>query len=174
MTAFPDITPIRTERLVLRGFAPADYPAYEAYYTDPARTGGVGGALPPHQAFERFCSMIGHWAMRGFGRYAITTGGRAIGHVGPQQVEDHHEPEMTWTLWDPAETGKGYATEAARAVLQDLFAAGWTRLIALIHTENAASVAVVRRLGGVEDTSIPLPSYINKGLRFALSPETLR
>ncbi|MEL7115821.1 MAG: N-acetyltransferase, partial [Pseudomonadota bacterium] len=72
MTSYPDITPIVTERLVMRGFEPGDFPAYAAYYTDPARTGGVGGALPRHQVFERFCSMIGHWAMRGFGRYAVT------------------------------------------------------------------------------------------------------
>lgn len=157
----------------MRGLQPGDYPAFQAFCADASRRGGVGGALPSYQAFERFSAMIGHWTMRGFGRYAITREGRAIGHVGPSHVTEEAAPEITWSLWDAADTGKGYATEAARGVLAHLFDTGWPSIIALVHEENAASIAVARRLGGVEDPSIPLPPYLSKGRRFLLTAERL-
>ncbi|MEM1360975.1 MAG: GNAT family N-acetyltransferase [Pseudomonadota bacterium] len=142
-----DIPPIATKRLMLRGFVTTDYPAYCAYYRSD-RTIGVGGPRPEHEIFERFCSMIGHWHMRGFGRYAIApkTGGRAFGHVGPLKLTDA-PIEMTWTLWDPARLGQGYAIEATRAVLEDCFAKGWDTLLAVIDRDNTASLRLAEKLG---------------------------
>lgn len=159
----PNIPSVRTDRLVLRGFVPEDFPAYAAYYTNPARTGGVGGPLSAHAVFERFTSMIGHWVVRGFGRYAITTGGAAFGHVVLSQVTDA-PAEMTWTLWHPAQTGKGYATEAARAVLHRAFAEGRDDIPAHIAPENQASIAVAKRLGGVLDPDALASSFAPKGM----------
>ena len=117
--------------------------------------------------------MIGQWAMMGFGRYAITVGGRAIGHVGPLKAGDESPLEMTWTLWDPAETGKGYATEAARGVLDDIFGKGWGPIPAHIDPENTPSLAVAERLGAVEDPTAERPPYLHNARRFVLSAETL-
>lgn len=142
-----NIPRIETDRLVLRGFEAADYPMYRTYYSSD-RTSGVGGPRPEHEIFERFCSMIGHWHMRGFGRYAIAlkSGGPAFGHVGPLKLTDA-PVEMTWTLWDPARLGKGYAIEATRAVLEDCFAKGWDQILAVIDCDNAASLRLAERLG---------------------------
>lgn len=172
MTPMLDIPVIRSERLVLRGLRAADFPAYAAYYTDPARTTGVGGPLSTDRVFERFASMIGHWAMRGFGRYAITTGGAAFGHVGLSQPGDD-APEMTWTLWDAGQTGKGFATEAARAVLQQAFAEGRDSIPAHVHPSNHASIAVAKRLGGVPDSATAPPAYAAGMLRFRLTKAAL-
>lgn len=173
MTALAEIPTLTTKRLVLRGFEPSDYPAYRAYYTAPARTGGVGGPVEPHRAFERFAGMIGQWVMMGFGRFAVTLEGKAIGHVGPLQAGEDSMLEMTWTLWDAGQTGKGYATEAARSVLQHLFDKGWGPIPAHIHPQNTASLLVARRLGGVEDSNPKRPAYLAGTRRFVLSPETL-
>ena len=168
----PGIPPILSERLELRGFQPSDLPGYVAYYTG-KRTTGVGGPLQPHQAFERFCAMIGHWSVRGFGRYAIADrfGGPAFGHVGPMQLDAHSDPEMTWTIWDEAKTGRGLATEAAQAVLDNLYAKGWTRLLAYIDRDNAASLRMAKRLGAVEDPTIPVPDFLSNTRRFVLRPK---
>ena len=121
----PEIAPIRTENLILRAFRVEDFPAYRAYYSGD-RTRGGGGPLPEHKVFERFCSMIGHWAIRGYGRYAISdhTAGPAFGHAGPMKLTEDTPPEMTWTIWDATPTGRGLATAAAGAVLDHLIATG--------------------------------------------------
>lgn len=160
---------LTTDRLTLRGFERQDLPAYTAYYTG-SRTGGVGGPLPEHKVFERFCAMIGHWAMRGFGRFAICLDPQspAIGHVGPMQL-DARPPEMTWTLWSPDHEGKGYATEAARGVLDHLFALGWTDLLAHVDRDNAPSHAVARRLGGQPTGDSP-PDWVPNAVQYRFTP----
>ncbi len=167
------IDTLTTARLTLRPFAAQDLPAYKAYYTGP-RAAGTGAALPAHVVVERFCAMIGHWALRGFGRYAICLDPAApgIGHVGPMQLGDD-SPEMTWTLWSADHAGHGYATEAARAVLDHLFAAGWPDILAHVEAANAASHAVARRLGGQPTGARPAP-WMPTGIQYRFTPEAAR
>lgn len=150
-----DVPVIETERMVLRGFEADDFPAYRAYYTG-NRTGGVGGPLPEYQVFERFCSMIGHWQIRGFGRFAVAdrAGGAAFGHVGPMQLVGT-EIEMTWTLWDANREGQGLATEAGRAAVDYCSAQGMARMVAFIEADNTPSIRVAERLGAVLDETHP-------------------
>jgi RimJ/RimL family protein N-acetyltransferase len=54
--------------------------------------------------------------------------------------------EVGWHL-HPDAWGHGYATEAARAVVDRGFAAGLTEVFAVTHLDNTASQAVCRRLG---------------------------
>ena len=58
----------------------------------------------------------------------------------------HGEVEIGWHL-HPDSWGLGYASEAARAVLAHGFAGGLPEIIAVAHTDNEASIAVMRRLG---------------------------
>jgi RimJ/RimL family protein N-acetyltransferase len=61
-----------------------------------------------------------------------------------------HQPttdvEVGWHL-HPDSWGHGYATEAARAAVDRVFAAGLPEIFAVIRAGNTASVAVARRLG---------------------------
>lgn len=140
---------LTTDRLVLRRPDPADFEAYAAYIGSD-RTRFIGGPKPRKDAFQRFCGLAGHWLIRGYGRYTITdrATGRPMGHVGAFQPDDTIPPEHTWTLWDGADEGQGFALEAAAEALRhyrdDL---GWTTLTAFIHPDNAGSVAVAERLG---------------------------
>ena len=54
--------------------------------------------------------------------------------------------EVGWHF-HPHAWGHGYATEAARAVLDHAWPSGLTRVVAVTHPENTASQGVCRRLG---------------------------
>ncbi len=150
---------ITTERLALRQLAARDLEGYVAYYTG-SRTAGVGGPKPRHLVVERFMAMVGQWTLRGFGRYAIALDDEAIGHVGVMQMDDDDRPELTWTLWDGAQEGYGYATEAARAVLNAWSHSGaLPSLVACIAPDNTASQNVAARIGMVCDPHATPPSY---------------
>ena len=56
------------------------------------------------------------------------------------------EIEIGWHL-HPDAWGHGYASEAARAVLDHAFASGLPRVLAVTHPDNRASQAVARRIG---------------------------
>jgi RimJ/RimL family protein N-acetyltransferase len=54
--------------------------------------------------------------------------------------------EVGWHL-HPDAWGKGYATEAARALVEHAFATGLRQVYAIVKPGNEASIAVTRRLG---------------------------
>jgi ribosomal-protein-alanine N-acetyltransferase len=110
---------------------------------------------------DRFFAMAGQWALRGFGRYVMTDGGAGFGHVGVMQTDTDAPLELTWTLWDGAREGQGYATEAARAVM-----AAWrgALLIAQVAPDNAASLRVAEKLGFLRDDDIAVPSHYPEGV----------
>jgi RimJ/RimL family protein N-acetyltransferase len=56
------------------------------------------------------------------------------------------EVEVGWHL-HPDSWGRGYATEAARAVVDRGFTAGLPEVYAVVRPGNARSMAVCRRLG---------------------------
>ena len=56
------------------------------------------------------------------------------------------EPELAYELL-PEAHGRGYATEAARAVLDAAFATGRTRIWATVRAWNTASFRVLDKLG---------------------------
>lgn len=146
---------IPTQRLTLRPFEMRDLEGYVAYYTGP-RTGGVGGPKPRYVVVERFMAMLGQWALRGYGRYAIAQDGPAFGHAGVMHIDGADPPEMTWTLWDGAKEGQGFATEAAKAVVE-----AWQgpALLARIDPDNTASQKLATRLGFTLDPDATPPSY---------------
>lgn len=54
--------------------------------------------------------------------------------------------EVGWHF-HPDSQGHGYATESARAVVERGFASGVPEVFAVVYPDNAASIAVCRRLG---------------------------
>ena len=138
---------LTTARLRLRRPYAEDLSAYRAHYTSD-RSVFQGGPYSTQQCFERLAAMIGHWELRGFGRYVIELDGQGIGHVGPLQIDDASAPELTWSLWHQDFEGNGYASEGADAVAQHLLKdCGWSRLVVLIQPENVRSMRVAERLG---------------------------
>jgi RimJ/RimL family protein N-acetyltransferase len=68
----------------------------------------------------------------------------AIGAV--HATVDAHEAEVGWVI-GVASQGQGFATEAARAVMQFLEESGCTSIQAAIHTRHGASATVAARAG---------------------------
>jgi RimJ/RimL family protein N-acetyltransferase len=85
---------------------------------------------------------------------------------------EHGEVEIGWHL-HPDSWGRGYATEAARAVLGHAFAAGLPEVIAVSHTDNEASQAVMRRLG-MEDRGVVEKWYDGPSACFVMTAERWR
>ena len=159
---------LHTDRLVLRPLRAGDFEAYAGYYTGP-RAEFVGGPISRVDAFNRFCSMIGHWQMRGFGRFAICLRGEdeGFGHAGLMQMADGALPELTWTLWTPEAEGQGYAREAGLAVRDHAFRAlALPALSAIVHKSNARSARIAEALSGVADETIPTRYADERAFRF--------
>jgi len=146
------IPTLTTERLTLRAPTEADFPALVDFYAS-ERSQFVGGPMSDELTWRALAGELGHWALKGFGRWAvdITETGQFIGIIGLWHPFGFPEPELGWDLMDGF-TGKGYATEAAlagRAHAYDTL--GMTTLISLVKPANTASAAVAKRLGCVHD-----------------------
>jgi RimJ/RimL family protein N-acetyltransferase len=142
------IPTLETERLFLRAMRDEDIAEEVAFFAS-ERSHNVGGPLPKNQVWRAMAGMIGHWALRGYGFWALEekTTGRYLGRVGLWCPDPWPEPEIGWTVMDHAE-GKGFAREAAlasRAYAYDVL--GWTTAISLIVAGNTRSEALAARLG---------------------------
>lgn len=147
---------LETERLVLRPPSAADREPWAAMLAQAPAARFIGGVQGPHGAWRNLAMMIGAWQLDGFAMFSVIerASGRWIGRVGPWRPAGWPGPEIGWAL-APAFWGRGYATEAARASMawaRD--ALGWSRVIHLIHPDNAASRALAHRLG-----SAPVQGY---------------
>jgi RimJ/RimL family protein N-acetyltransferase len=143
---------IETPRLILRPHVPADFPAYAALMASP-RSVGMGGPFDERQAWGMFCHEIACWPLFGHGGLTITRRdtGEAVGMVEINAGPLFPEPELGWQLYDGWE-GQGFATEAARALLDWAFAnLPHASFVSYTGPENVASQAVARRLGAVID-----------------------
>lgn len=148
MTA-PTLT---TARLTLRAPVAADFPAYAALMASP-RSAGMGGPFDEREAWGIFCHEIACWHLFGHGGLTVTRSdtGEAVGMVEINAGPLFPEPELGWQLYDGHE-GQGYATEAARAMLDWAFATlPLQSLVSYTGPDNVASQAVARRLGAVID-----------------------
>lgn len=143
---------IETERLILRAPAIADWPVLEPIWiTERGRF--IGGPMNAEDAWLDFNQCVASWLLRGIGWLTITLrgDGSVLGLVGVGQEHGDPEAEIGWMLIEAAE-GRGYALEAARALLPlalDVIGAG--RLVSYIHRDNAASVRLAEKLGAVCD-----------------------
>ena len=154
-----DIPTIETERLILRGHAPEDFPAFAAMWADPVVTRFIGGApLSEEDAWAKYLRVAGHWALLGYGFWSIVekASGQRVGEAGILNVKRDTNPsfrdvpEIGWGLL-PAVHGKGYATEAVKAILgwaEDHF--GKVRMVCIIDPDNTPSLRVAERCGFLE------------------------
>lgn len=144
----PDTT--ETERLTLRQFAISDMAAVGRMLLNEDVQRYLGGPqAKPSDHWKYISSSVGHWALRGYGPYAVVekASGDFVGRVGFLHPETWPGLEIAWTL-DRPHWGKGYATEAAIAIGRIGFGIlKADRLISLIHPENIDSQKVAGRMG---------------------------
>lgn len=144
---------LRTERLTLRGPGIGDFEAVAAFLaSDRARY--IGGPLSRHLAWRSFSSIVGQWQLRGYGMWSIdeTATGAFVGIVGLYDPEGWIAPEIGWWAVVPAQEGRGFITEAARAARRYAYEfAGWSEAFSVIAEGNKRSVRVATRLGATLD-----------------------
>lgn len=143
---------LETERLVLRSWRAADVDQFLEVNSDPDVMATLGPVMDRDQVAALIERMQGIEAAHGHCFWAMVRreDDRVIGWCGVIRgtvAPIIDQPEIGWRMarecW-----GKGYATEAARATLDWLFAnrsddAAW----AITTVENAGSRAVMNRLG---------------------------
>lgn len=146
------IPEIRTERLTLRGYRETDVDALFAMADGddviaPFMTYNVA---PLREACWRSVALwIGHWALRGFGMWAVEerSSGAFIGRIGLWEPEGWPGTEVGWML-GRAWWGRGFATEAGRAAMDWGFEnLPVTELVSLIQPDNTPSIGVAEKLG---------------------------
>ena len=139
-----------TERLLLRPVTAGDEAALQAHWTVPdvRRFLFDGVMLSPAEITEAIEDSIRDFAASGYGLWLIQEHGRTalIGTTGLRPLDDVGL-EIFYSL-APGCWGRGYATEAARAVVEHaLGPLGLPEVLAEIDAGNTASAAVVERLG---------------------------
>lgn len=149
------IPTLSTERLILRAPKLADFEHWAAFFGSD-RSVHERGPLDRIDAWHVWAADVGLWHLKGFGGFGLEdrNTGAYLGEVGIYEPVGFPEPELGWFVVPEAE-GKGYAAEAAQAVM--LWARktfGWDRLINLIDPANERSIALALRLGGTIDTTI--------------------
>jgi RimJ/RimL family protein N-acetyltransferase len=122
----PEVPILETERLKLRGHRLEDFSDCAAMWADAAVTRFIGGKpLSEEEAWTKFLRYAGHWALLGFGYWVAEekATGKFVGEIGFADYKREIEPslkgtpEIGWVLAS-AFHGRGYATEAVRAVVE--------------------------------------------------------
>jgi RimJ/RimL family protein N-acetyltransferase len=139
--------------LLLRPWREEDLPAFAALNADPRVMEFMPSVLTREDSDRMAGRIRRHFAERGFGLWAVERVGAApfIGFVGlsvpPFETAFMPCVEIGWRLafehW-----GRGYATEAADAVLSDAFARlGLEEVVSFTTIKNMRSRRVMERLG---------------------------
>ncbi len=148
-------TEIETGRLLLRQWRDEDVDPFVDICADPEVMQYIGDGRPRtrERTEQHVREFRRAWRDCGFGLYVIeeTASGRMIGFSGflvPDFLPEIMQAvEIAWRLardcW-----GKGYATEASRAVLETAAPAfGLRRVVSICHVDNVASERVMQKIG---------------------------
>jgi RimJ/RimL family protein N-acetyltransferase len=142
---------IETPRLRLREWCASDAESFGLIARDPAVVAFITGGRPlTDQEVESFVErQITCQSERGWSRWALElkgSEGAVAGFCGPGCT---FAPEIEMGWWLARELwGAGLATEAGRAATRHFFEViGFKRLICCVHPDNAASLAVARKVG---------------------------
>lgn len=150
---------IETERLVLRPPQPQDFEGWALLMADEASARHIGGPKPRAVAWRGFLSVAGAWAIQGFGAFSLLerSSGRWLGWSGPWHPPGWPAGEVGWCLL-PEAWRQGYATEAARAVIDWVFEAlAWPEMVHLIPPDIPASQRLAGRLGARRQGLFTMP-----------------
>ncbi|SRR5579885_1341022 len=150
------IPTLETPRLILREPRLEDFPSYAAMWANPDVVRFISGKpQTEEEAWARFLRVTGQWHLLGFGFWTIERKdtGRRIGEAGFVEGRRAIEPsligipEIGWGI-EPAEHGKGYAHEAAKAALDwGIAHFGGRPIRCIIAPENAPSIRLAQKLG---------------------------
>lgn len=149
---------IETNRLRLRMWQETDRDAFAKLNEDSIVMADLGGPFNRELSDAKFDRYRDAFQLNGYGRCLVETlSGYFVGYCGVMLVDGEHplgrHNEIGWRLHREA-WGKGYATEAAAAVLRDAFLrVKLGEVLAYTATDNLRSQAVMQRLSLRRDDS---------------------
>ncbi|MFK7941586.1 MAG: GNAT family N-acetyltransferase [Paracoccaceae bacterium] len=156
MTTIPTL---QTERLILRPPSAADRDLYVRFFDCAEASALYGGPLKPHEAWRILAQDLGHWHLKGFGKWTLQrrADGALIGGCGLVHLEGWPSHELTWWLL-PEHRGSGFATEASHEVIAYAYdTLHWSHVETHMRDENASAHAIAKRLRGVFDRRSTFP-----------------
>jgi RimJ/RimL family protein N-acetyltransferase len=153
-----------TQRLLVRPWTLADADRHFDMYARPDVARWLGSAPSPLRSRDESVARIDRWSSGAqrdgrFGVWAVEVADTGIvagtvllvpipltGEEHPRPPEGGGDVEVGWHL-HPDCWGHGYATEAARGAITKGFADGLDEIVAVVYTDNEASLRVCQRLG---------------------------
>ncbi|TKZ22082.1 GNAT family N-acetyltransferase [Shimia litoralis] len=143
---------IETERLVMRGPEPEDYPNFKHTFAS-YRSRFMGGPLNAYESWMLYAAEIGHWQIRGYGMWMIhdKETDATLGMAGGWCPPNWPEKEIAWIIW-PEVAGHGYALEATHAARKYFYnQLGWDGAVSYLEPKNLDSIRLAERLGAKKD-----------------------
>lgn len=142
---------LTTGRLAIETFDAGDVGLIVDLHSDPEVNRFIRhdpSAWSEDQANAFLSGVIADHAKHGFGKFKVTTtDGDFIGRAGFAPLEETSEIELGYSLKKSA-WGQGYATEAARALLDWFFDSTYfSHAIGFARTDHAASRRVLQKAG---------------------------
>ena len=149
--------PLTSTRLILRPYSPRDAAFVQDLYSRPEVQRYIGDGTRRVRTSNEARAKIIAWNERYLteptqGSWAVCrkdgtlTGSLLLKPIPDSATAVERDIEIGWHF-HPDHWGHGYATEAARVVLEHAFASGIERVVAVTNPANTASQAVCLRLG---------------------------
>ena len=160
------IPTLETERLLLRAPTAEDLGTYLKFFDDAEASSFYGGPLEPAATWRVLALDIGHWKLRGYGRWAIESKetGQMIGSCGLWWPVGLPRSELTWWLL-PEGRGQGFATEASVAAIAFGYdVLSWDLVETHMDDANLSARRLVERLGGVVIARETFPDGITRNV----------
>ncbi len=157
MTSIPTL---ETKRLILRAPVVDDRDGFVSFLMS-ERAMYAGGTQDKEEAKAEFQEMLDFWKTAELGTLTMVRkdNGSAIGHVGGLKPEGWPETEIGWSIWRAEDEGKGFASEAATAVLDYAFSRlGWKTAVSYVAPDNKRSIEMTERLGARLDLDAAKPA----------------
>ena len=146
------LAPIRTPRLALEPFTEADLDDLHVLTEEAETMRFVGGVRTRDESARELGRILAASADVGsggtYGGWAIRVAADRtfIGRIGVKRSAETFEHELLYAVREAFQR-KGYAAEAARAVVARTFEGGAGKVIACASPANEASIAVMKKIG---------------------------
>lgn len=139
---------LKTDRLVLRVPEIPDFDLFHRLFSLPSAK-NMGADADVEANWASFTNYTAGWLLRGDGMFTVTLAGEAIGFVFAGVEPGDQAIELGFFI-DPGHHRQGFAFEAAQAALVHLQSLGTAEIVSYVSPDNAASQALVGKLGGVQ------------------------
>ncbi|SFT33037.1 GNAT family N-acetyltransferase [Sedimentitalea nanhaiensis] len=137
---------LETERLVLRAPLLGDFDLFARLFSAPSAK-FLGDAPDEDAIWAQFTNYAAGWVLRGDGMFTVLRNDRSVGFVFAGVEPGDQAIELGFFIAPEAQR-QGFAFEAAQAALTHLRSLGPEQIVSYVAPANAASQALVTRLGG--------------------------